>query len=132
MILLLINNKNILHTNFRFNLKLKHIIDTCREYLSMKKRSVQTYPNDLYVLSMQRFLILELDLDNFRTQSRTQLLVSAVGHNFRKVLIILREKEKERKISADFWFPIKLHYCTDWQKSAHIFYRQLRCHYRRT
>lgn len=102
MILLLINNKNILHTNFRFNLKLKHIIDTCREYLSMKKGSVQTYPNDLYVLSMQRFLILELDLDNSRTQSRTQLLVSAIGHNFRKVLIILREKEKERKISADF------------------------------
>lgn len=60
----------------------------------MKKQSEQTYPNDLYVLSMQRFLILELDLDNSRTQSRT--IASVGGWPFRKVLIILREKERER------------------------------------
>lgn len=44
------------------------MIDTYREYLSAKKRIVQL-PNDLYLLSMQRFLILELDLDNSCTQS---------------------------------------------------------------
>lgn len=41
--------------------------------------------SDLCLLSMQRFLILELDLDNLLAHNRARLPAPAVGHNFRKV-----------------------------------------------
>lgn len=58
--------------------------------------------------------------------------MSVVGHNFRKVLITPQEKKRKEEKDISRLLPIKLHHCADWQKSAHIFYRQLRYHYRRT